>query len=92
MEKEAFSKLPGWKQINLKKAVGLFQSKKKPRNYMVVTQTIYILVDRCEKKETVVITNKISCTRLPLSTFYLPELIDVSPLLVIPPCYFANML
>ncbi|XP_022790762.1 supervillin-like isoform X2 [Stylophora pistillata] len=24
MEKEAFSKLPGWKQINLKKAVGLF--------------------------------------------------------------------
>lgn len=29
MEKEAFSKLPGWKQINLKKAVGLFQSKKK---------------------------------------------------------------
>jgi len=24
MEKEAFDKLPGWKQVNLKKAVGLF--------------------------------------------------------------------
>ena len=24
MEKEAFNKLPGWKQVNLKKAVGLF--------------------------------------------------------------------
>jgi len=24
MEKEAFGKLPGWKQVNLKKAVGLF--------------------------------------------------------------------